>query len=76
MSFEIGITLTVIALTLIGGLLSSTLLTLLVLPTINMAIENVVHWGEAIWHGRDEAPPAPEETLADLPDAQPAIGGG
>jgi HAE1 family hydrophobic/amphiphilic exporter-1 len=64
-----------LALTLIGGLLSSTGLTLLVLPTVNLAVENLVAWGGKVWRGRQQTPAATPD-IAELPDAQPAVGGG
>jgi HAE1 family hydrophobic/amphiphilic exporter-1 len=45
-----------LARTVMGGLISSTCLTLLVLPNINLAVEGVAGWLRRVWSGSRPAP--------------------
>jgi len=47
-----------LARTVMGGLLSSTLLTLIVLPYINYGLENVAAWAGRVWVRSAPAPRA------------------
>jgi hydrophobic/amphiphilic exporter-1 (mainly G- bacteria), HAE1 family len=59
-----------LARTIMGGLISSTLLTLVVLPYVNLGVEGVANWMRRVWraaHGRRSVPAAP-------PAGQPVAG--
>ncbi|HUO83992.1 MAG TPA: efflux RND transporter permease subunit, partial [Thermoanaerobaculia bacterium] len=56
--------------TVMGGLMSSTFLTLLILPYINDRIEAVAGWGGRVWR---RSAPAPRAPLA-APGSEPAAG--
>ena len=47
-----------LARTVIGGLASSTVLTLIVLPYINLGVEAVARWAQNLWRASDPAPGA------------------
>lgn len=66
-----------LALTLIGGLLSSTILTLVVLPYINLGVEAFALFCRRIWaSATGELQPAPEGEGLELSEAEPQAGGG
>ena len=48
-----------LALTVMGGLISSALLTLVALPTVTLTVEGIARWSKALW--RRSAPRAPRE---------------
>ncbi len=55
--------------TIIGGLLSSTILTLVVLPYINLMVENVANWARRVWiRSRLAGAPLPGNELPVLTD--------
>ena len=58
-----------LARTIMGGLISSTFLTLLVLPFINLGVEGAARWMRRLWSASAPAPasPAPAELPAPVP---------
>jgi len=65
-----------LALTLIGGLLSSTLLTLVVLPYINLGVETFSLYCRRLWATATGNIASAAEPELDLDDAEPHAGGG
>jgi hypothetical protein len=51
-----------------GGLITSSILTLLVLPWVNLGVEGFARWLRRIW----AISSGPSARRADLPDAPPA----
>ena len=45
-----------LARTVMGGLMTSTLLTLIVLPYINLGIESLADWAKSVWVGSAPRP--------------------
>ncbi len=64
-----------LARTVMGGLMSSSILTLLVLPYINLGVEGVANWFRRLWResgpGRGRSKPAPVAEPAAAPEALP-----
>ena len=54
-----------LARTMIGGLISSTVLTLLVLPYINLGVENVALWAKRLWAASGPPRPVPSVGATD-----------
>jgi HAE1 family hydrophobic/amphiphilic exporter-1 len=61
-----------LARTVMGGLISSTALTLLVLPNINLAVEGVAAWARRVWSGSGPAPAGHLRDSAPSIDSAPA----
>jgi HAE1 family hydrophobic/amphiphilic exporter-1 len=57
-----------LARTVMGGLISSTFLTLLVLPTYYTMFDDLANWGKRVW--QNSAPGADRSQ----PESQPALG--
>jgi HAE1 family hydrophobic/amphiphilic exporter-1 len=65
-----------LARTVMGGLLSSTVLTLVVLPLVNVGVENVAEWARGLWRRSApvparivEAGPAPRRLVVGTPSS-------
>ncbi len=64
-----------LARTIMGGLISSTVLTLVVLPYINLGVESAANWARVLWASstpRATIAPPPEPALAQTPTESPA----
>lgn len=59
-----------LARTVMGGLLSSTLLTLIVLPLIDLGVEGIASWARRIWRGSSSEPLVEAASEGALPEAQ------
>ena len=62
-----------LARTVMGGLISSTLLTLIVLPYINDRVESATGWMQRLWESSRPPRPATEESAGPAPLAVPDL---
>ena len=59
-----------LARTVMGGLMSSAILTLVVLPFVMLEVEAVARWAKRVWRGSGERPASSPST--DRPTGEPA----
>ncbi|MGB5388560.1 MAG: efflux RND transporter permease subunit, partial [Thermoanaerobaculia bacterium] len=60
-----------LARTVMGGLMSSAVLTLLVLPYVMIGVEGVAHWAKRVWKGSRKLPES--SAAVDRPSGEPAV---
>ncbi len=60
-----------LARTVMGGLMSSAILTLLVLPYVTIGVEGAANWARRVWRSSGKRPPA--SSASDKPAGEPAV---